>query len=424
MPVVSQLVSETLLPNSTLAHYRILVKLGAGGMGAVYLARDTKLDRKVALKVLPPDIALQRDRMERFIREAKAAAALNHPNIAHVYEIGETDGTHYIAMEYIDGQTLRDKIHRDKVPVGYLLKYLIQVAEGLSKAHAAGIVHRDLKPDNIMVARDDYAKVLDFGLAKLVEPDFHEHDNTQTGEAAEALTQHQSMPGMVFGTIGYMSPEQAQGKPIDRRSDIFSFGCVLFEAITSHRPFEDESPFKSLHKVIFEPAPSIQDFHPAAPADLQRIVRRCLAKDPDQRYQTIKDVAIELQEVASDMEGADSVKTQAFNMANVKTDSGLARETDAAQISSVEKITIGWVANIKRHKMVTISIVALLALVLGFVVYSRYRETNSAIDSIAVMPFDNRSGDPDTDYLSDGLTESLIYRLSQLPSLKVSPTSL
>src|SRR5262245_13745811 len=228
----SQLVRETLSPNSTLAHYRILVKLGAGGMGAVYLARDTKLDSKVALKVLPPDVALRRDRMERFIREAKAAAALNHPNIAHVYEIGETNGTHYIAMEYIDGVTLRDKIHRDKIPLAHLLKYLTQVAEGLSKAHAAGIVHRDLKPDNIMVTQDDYAKVLDFGLAKLVEPDVHEPENTDTTEAADAMTRQQSIPGVVFWTIGYMSPEQAQGKTIDRRSDIFSFGCVLFEAIT------------------------------------------------------------------------------------------------------------------------------------------------------------------------------------------------
>lgn len=396
-------------------------------MGAVYLARDTKLDRKVALKVLPPDIALRPDRMERFIREAKAAAALNHPNIAHVYEIGETDGTHFIAMEYIDGATLRDKIHREKVPLAHLLKYLKQVAEGLSKAHAAGIVHRDLKPDNIMVTQDDYAKVLDFGLAKLVEPDVHEHNNTET---ADAITQHQSMPGVVFGTIGYMSPEQAQGKTIDRRSDIFSFGCVLFEAITNHKPFEDDSTFKSLHKVIFEPAPSIKEFNPSAPSDLQRIVRRCLAKDPDQRYQTIKDVAIELQEVCSELAGADSVKTQAFNLADAKTDTGHARETDSAQTLSVEKTntsvsaTAPFLENIKRYKLATISIVALLALVVGSVGYFRYRETNSAIDSIAVLPFDNRSGDPDTDYLSDGLTESLIYRLSQLPNLKVSPTSL
>jgi len=391
-------------------------------MGAVYLAKDTKLDRKVALKVLPHDVASQRDRMERFIREAKAAAALNHPNIAHVYDIGETNGTHYIAMEYIEGETLRDKIHRDKAPLAHLLKYLTQVGEGLSKAHAAGIVHRDLKPDNIMVTRDDYAKVLDFGLAKLVEPDVHQQD---TADATDAVTQQQSVPGVIFGTIGYMSPEQAQGKTIDRRSDIFSFGCVLFEAITHHRPFEDESTFKSLHKVIFEAAPSIKDFNPSAPADLQRIVRRCLAKDPDQRYQTIKDVAIELQEVASDMEGADSIKTQAFNLADVKTDAGEVRQTVTSETTSIEKTSASsWVENIKRHKLVTISIVALLALVVGVVAYSRYRETNSAIDSIAVLPFENRGGDPDTDYLSDGLTESLIYRLSQLPSLKVSPTSL
>src|SRR5882672_4266281 len=156
--------------NTTLSHYRIVSKLGAGGMGEVYLAHDTKLDRKVALKVLPAEVASNRDRMERFDREAKSAAALNHPNIAHVYEIGESNGTHYIAMEFIDGETLREKIHRDKAPLPKLLKYLTQVAQGLSKAHAAGIVHRDLKPDNIMITRDDYAKVLDFGLAKLVEP--------------------------------------------------------------------------------------------------------------------------------------------------------------------------------------------------------------------------------------------------------------
>src|SRR5713101_845947 len=162
--------NKELASNTNLSHYRIVSKIGAGGMGEVYRAQDTKLDRKVALKILPGELASNRDRMERFVREAKSAAALNHPNIAHVYEIGASDGTHYIAMEFIDGETLRHKIHRDKAPLPKLLKYLIQVAEGLSKAHAAGVVHRDLKPDNIMITRDDYAKVLDFGLAKLVEP--------------------------------------------------------------------------------------------------------------------------------------------------------------------------------------------------------------------------------------------------------------
>src|ERR671910_977851 len=162
--------NKELAGNTTLSHYRIVSKIGEGGMGEVYLAQDTKLDRKVALKILPADVASNRDRMERFVREAKSAAALNHPNIAHIYEIGESDGTHYIAMEFIDGVTLREKIHHEHTPLPKLLNYLTQVAEGLSKAHAAGIVHRDLKPDNIMITRDDYAKVLDFGLAKLVEP--------------------------------------------------------------------------------------------------------------------------------------------------------------------------------------------------------------------------------------------------------------
>ncbi|HEX4900032.1 MAG TPA: serine/threonine-protein kinase, partial [Pyrinomonadaceae bacterium] len=245
--------NQDLAANASLSHYRILSKLGAGGMGEVYLAQDTKLDRKVALKILPADVASNRDRMERFVREAKAAAALNHPNIAHIYEIGESDGTHYIAMEFIDGETLRHKIHGAKAPLPKLLKYLIQVAQGLAKAHAAGIVHRDLKPDNIMITRDDYAKVLDFGLAKLVEPQRTFGPNESgSSEIATAVMQQpglpgrqsnwdsgHSTPGMVIGTIGYMSPEQASGRvdEIDLRSDIFSFGCILFEAATGQRAF-------------------------------------------------------------------------------------------------------------------------------------------------------------------------------------------
>src|SRR5213594_2611746 len=227
-----------------LGRYQIRSKIGEGGMGEVYLAEDTKLDRKVALKILPAEVASNRDRMERFVREAKSAAALNHPNIAHIYEIGESEGVHFIAMEYVDGETLREKIHRDKAPLPKLLNYLIQVAEGLSKAHAAGIVHRDLKPDNIMITRDDYAKILDFGLAKLLEAQRSPgYGDTTSSELATALVPHESLPGTVLGTVGYMSPEQAQGKTteIDHRSDIFSFGCVLFEAVTRHRPFESDS---------------------------------------------------------------------------------------------------------------------------------------------------------------------------------------
>src|SRR2546421_2921512 len=281
---------NTISPGTQLGRYEIRSKIGAGGMGEVYLAQDTKLDRKVALKILPAELAGNSDRMRRFVQEAKAAAALNHPHIAHVYEIGESDGVHFIAMEFIDGQTLREKIHRERSELRKLLRYLQHAAEGLAKAHAAGIVHRDLKPDNIMITRDGHAKILDFGLAKLIEPQLTEanaSDNRE--EVATAIMQQHSTPGMIMGTVGYMSPEQAQGKTneIDQRSDIFSFGCILFEAATRHKPFEGDSIVKSLHSLIYESAPQIKDLNPAAPADLQRIVRRCLAKDRDERYQTI-----------------------------------------------------------------------------------------------------------------------------------------
>src|SRR5438132_10180386 len=206
-----------------LSHYRIVSKLGAGGMGEVYLAQDTKLDRKVALKILPADLAANQDRMRRFTQEAKAAAALNHPNIATIHEIGESDGVNFIAMEFIDGATLREKIHQEHTELRKLLRFLQHAAEGLAKAHAAGIVHRDLTPDNIMITRDGHAKILDLGLAKLIErPPMSGADSS---EVATAVMPQHSTPGAIMGTVGYMSPEQAEGKTrdIDQRSDIFSF---------------------------------------------------------------------------------------------------------------------------------------------------------------------------------------------------------
>src|SRR6266850_4377405 len=301
--------SEPLIVETTLSHYRIVSKIGAGGMGEVYLAQDTKLDRKVALKILPAEVASNRDRMERFVREAKSAAALSHPNIAQIFEIGEHNGTHYIAMEFVEGVTLREKIHHERTELSKLLRYLQHVAEGLAKAHAAGIVHRDLKPDNIMITRDGHAKILDFGLAKLIEPRLTEAvEGEDSGDAATAIMQQPSTPGLIMGTVGYMSPEQAQGKAkeIDQRSDIFSFGCILFEAATGKKPFEGDSIVKSLHSLIYESAPPIAELNPSAPAELQRIVRRCLAKDPDDRYQSVREVAIELKHLRRELEtGAD-----------------------------------------------------------------------------------------------------------------------
>ena len=372
-----------------IAHYEILSELGAGGMGEVYLAQDTRLKRKVALKILPADVASDEDRMRRFTQEAEAAAALSHPNIAHIYEIGEKDGTHFISMEYVDGVTLARKIHGEKTSLRKLLKYLTQVAEGLAKAHAEGIVHRDLKPDNIMVARDDYAKILDFGLAKLVEPQRPKGaGGGASSEVATALMAQHSTPGMVMGTVGYMSPEQAQGRvrEIDHRSDIFSFGCILYEAATGRRAFEGKDQLDSLHKIVHAPTPPIRDVNPDAPQDLQRIVRRCLAKEPDRRYQSIKDVAIELDELRREMKsaeetglsyspeaGQDSRASEIGNGAISLGDKKAAPTavTVAPPTSSAEYLT----GEVKKHKLGAAVVAVLLALVLAGAGYAVYRLT-------------------------------------------------
>jgi serine/threonine protein kinase len=298
-----------------LGHYEICSQLGEGGMGEVYLAEDTRLHRKVALKILPADLASKQDRMRRFEQEATAAAALNHPNIAHIYEIGKSESVNFIAMEFIDGHTLPEIIHRGQTDLPKLLRYLQHTAEGLAKAHAAGIVHRDLKPDNVMITRDGHAKILDFGLAKLVESSGQKFNSEATRQELSAMPTavmpQYSQPGTVLGTVGYMSPEQAQGRvnEIDHRSDIFSFGCILFEAATRDRAFEGKDPLDSLHNIVYAPTPQIRDLNPAAPDDLQRILRRCLAKDPDERYQSIKDAAIEIKDVRRDLAHRAGIET-------------------------------------------------------------------------------------------------------------------
>src|SRR2546426_119118 len=414
-----------------LGRYEIRSKLAEGGMGEVYLADDTQLRRRVALKVLPEGLAANQDRMRRFVQEAQAAAALNHPNIAHIYEIREVDGLSFIAMEFIEGRTLRDYLHDSKTEdLPRVLRHLQHVAEGLAKAHAAGIVHRDLKPDNVMITRDGHAKILDFGLAKLIEPQQSSSTSVEPSEQATAILQQHSTPGVVLGTVGYMSPEQAQGKTkeLDHRSDIFSFGCILYEALTGHKAFAGKDPIDTLNKIIREPFTPITDLRPEVPNHLQRIVRRCLAKDPEDRYQTIKDVAIELRELRRELVGSAGIDTT-VPPSSVRSTLGSAGDaapvssdaTSSRPPSSAEYIVSG----IKQHKFALA--VALLVLALGAVglgLYLHARNTEVAIDSIAVLPFQNRSTEPDSEYLSDGLAESLIYRLSQLPNLKVSPTSL
>src|SRR5437588_1840869 len=375
--------AASLPPNTRIDRYEIRSLLGKGGMGEVYLAEDLRLHRKVALKILPAEVAADRDRMRRFEQEATAAAALNHPHIAHIYEIGESEGIHFIAMEHIDGDTLRDKIHRDKAPLQKLLKYLTQVAEGLTKAHAADIVHRDLKPDNIMITRDDYAKILDFGLAKLVETQRSLGlGSAASSEVGTRIMAQQSLAGMVMGTAGYMSPEQAQGKvkEIDQRSDIFSFGCILFEAATGHKPFEGQDLLDSLHKIVHGPTPQIKETNANAPHELQRIVRRCLAKEPEKRYQSIKEVAIELDEIRQELKDKAmleySVQPEAIEMFGVPpsgafvTDTRKGLSTGAMpNPSSAEYLVSG----IRSHKKsIGVIVLALLAVTSG-IVFALYK---------------------------------------------------
>jgi len=421
------------LTSERIGRYRIIRELGVGGMGRVYLGLDEQLNRQVAVKLLSNYDASEAERMQRFRQEAKAAAALNHPNIAHIYEISEDKDTNFIAMEFVDGETLRERI-RAKSDLKTLLKLLLQVAEGLAKAHAIGIVHRDLKPDNIMITHDGYAKILDFGLAKLLEPAARRPDRAKGPGSSENVTaimpvQH-SLPGVVMGTVGYMSPEQAQAKPVDQRSDIFSFGCILYEVATGRKPFAGDSVIETLHKIVYEPAPSITDLNPSASPELQRVIRKCLAKEPEKRYQTIRDTANDLEELIGEMKGVSDIERSVAPSTNATasganiTDDKLLGVTTASvsepHLSSAEYLVSG----IKQHRLAVV--IAFLVIVLGGVGLSLYLKggnTEGAIQSIAVLPFQNRSAEADTEYLSDGLSESLIYRLSQLPNLKVSPTS-
>src|SRR5262245_46673898 len=424
---------QTLTNNSTISHYRIVSKLGAGGMGEVYLADDRKLDRKIALKILPTDVALHKDRMARFVREAKSAAALNHPNIAHVYEIGESNGVNFIAMEFVDGHSLRQLIYTERIDLVKLLRYLQHVAEGLAKAHSAGIVHRDLKPDNIMVTRDGHAKILDFGLAKLIESD---DLSEPSGDKTTAILKQHSQSGIIVGTVGYMSPEQAQGKTreIDHRSDIFSFGCILYEAVTGHRPFEGTDTIDILNRIIREPITPITDFNPRAPLDLQRIVRRCLAKDREDRYQTIKDVAIEIKELRQELKaaGVESTPTpdrivtgSALDAQPTEILAGNKTARSSSSFANRERSAAYLVGSIKQHK-VAVGMIAALVIVAGIaaaVSYWRSSKSAAAIDSIAVLPFVNENTDSNIDWIADGLTESIINGLTPLQNLKVIPRS-
>ena len=302
---------DAIAEGTVIAHYRILEPLGAGGMGAVYKAHDERLHRVVALKVLLPDAVSQEDRRHRFLQEARAASALNHPHILTVYDIGETDGKPYIAMEYVQGETLRKRIASGSLPLKDALEIAIQIAGGLAKAHEYGIVHRDLKPENLMISLDGYAKILDFGLAKLTE---RRQRMLTADSAAKTLVQVRTQSGMILGTVNYMSPEQLMGQPVDLRSDIFSFGIVLYEALTGRCPFACENRIDAMHAILHEEPEPPHLVKAGLPLDCQRILQKALAKEPAARYQTVKEFASDLQALKRSLEAgraaAQTVKTR------------------------------------------------------------------------------------------------------------------
>jgi eukaryotic-like serine/threonine-protein kinase len=408
------------------AHYEILALLGAGGMGEVYLAHDTRLGREIALKLLPAQFTTDGNRLRRFEQEARVASALNHPNICMIHEVGETeDDRHYIAMEYVDGVTLSQHLTETRMQIGETLDVATQVGSALAAAHEAGIVHRDIKPENIMLRRDGYIKVLDFGLAKLTE-----QPTTEVTTAAGARVKTDT--GVVMGTSSYMSPEQARGLAVDARTDIWSLGVVLSEMVTGSVPFEGATTSDVIVSILEREPPPLAQLSPEAPAELQRIVSKTLHKDRDERYQTASELLTDLRGLKQRLEfetelerskplGASSRPTTITHNRQSTIDTAVepaTRTNEAAQTPtrwSAEYL----IGQFKRYRGRMIALTALTVTVGCLALLFYFVRTGKPIDSIAVLPFVNVSGDPNTEYLADGITESTINSLSHLPRLAV-----
>lgn len=346
-----------------ISHYRIIRKLGAGGMGEVLLAEDTRLRRKVALKLLSADLTQNEDKLRRFEQEAQAASALNHPNIITIYDFGEDDGVHFIATEFIEGETLRQRLAHSRMTVQELLNVATQVASALSAAHRAGIIHRDIKPENVMTRPDGYVKVLDFGIAKLVG------NQGTAGDTQSPTIKVNTDPGTVLGTVKYMSPEQARGQAIDARSDIFSFGVLLYEMVSGISPFDATSIAEVFISILQHQPPVLTHYLPEVPPELERIIRKCLEKQRDWRYQTADELTADLKNLCLHR----------------------SQEQPAAKVTTP-------IAALGSNEQPAVKVIA----------------------SIAVLPLVNMSADPDNDYFCDGLAEELLNALSKVEGLKVA----
>ncbi|HXI89815.1 MAG TPA: protein kinase, partial [Blastocatellia bacterium] len=348
------------------SHYRIQKKLGAGGMGEVYLAEDMRLGRQVALKFLPASYQYDSERRTRFLKEARAASALRSPNIAAIYDIGEHDGAMFIAMEYVEGEVLSQRIDRRTLPTSDVIDIAMQIADALDEAHTLGILHRDVKSSNLIVTERGMVKMLDFGLAKMIQV-----GNSLDSEDPTVALGEQTAVGIVLGTVSYMSPEQALGHDLDQRSDIFSHGVVIYEMLTGRLPFEGASATEIIDGIVHKEHPAIARFNYDVPPELERIVRKCMEKDRERRYHSCRELSIDLR--------------------NLQRDSDTIAVTNAAAFRKTQS--------------------------------PRRGRSRKSIDSLAILPLINAGGDPDTEYLSDGITESIINNLSQLPRLRVMARS-
>ncbi len=393
--------------------YGIKKLLGKGGMGEVFEADDTELERPVALKVLPSEVADDAQRIKRFIREAKAISALNHPNILTIYEIGQTDETHFIAAEYVAGETLDGRLRRGAMRLESILDVAVQIAGALDAAHRAGIVHRDVKPENIMIRPDGLVKVLDFGIAKLIE----KQPAPAMAEPIHSLKDF-TRDGMIAGTAGYMSPEQARGQDVDARSDIFSFGAVLYEMIAGERLFKGETAGDIIDSITDQKPVPLDHLAHDLPGALKEILEKALRKDRAARYPTANDLLIDLKRLKRRLDSRNELQRSAFDRRRApetQISDGRTTETERG-VSNAGRI-IGEIEN--RWPAIGAFLLILLFSVIGFVYYYfDHNHSNAAqIDSIAVLPFEN--DDSGTEYLSDGLTESVINNLTRIPNLRV-----
>jgi TolB-like protein/Tfp pilus assembly protein PilF len=377
-----------LLVGRTIGHYKLSKRIGTGGMGDVYLATDMTAGRKAALKLLPMRFTADAERLKRFQQEAHAVVGLNHPNILTIYEIGEDHSTHYIASELIEGETLRQRLMRGRIEVGEAVDVAIQVASALAAAHETGIVHRDIKPENIMLRPDGYVKVLDFGIAKLAESAFAE----ATADGAGSMTLAETNLGSILGTVRYMSPEQARGAPVDKGTDIWSLGVVLYEMVTGHAPFAGDTPGETMSSILEKEPPPLTNYVAHTPAELQQIISKTLRKEREERYQSAHELLEALQSLRRSME---------FKA--------------ALERSTKPPLWLRWAA-------MTAALLAFAAIVAGIVMFSRNRVRSTLVvpeKSIAVLPFENLSRDPDSAYFADGVQEEILTRLASIADLKV-----